>query len=283
MIGFQLRTHNLRRYEYSEDQLTRVLHKKPPSVHYASKMEVFLLNEHGERKRKICGAPRRRMPAVIPDGIYNPYDVKSPRLAYPCTKASGHGTDHLGAGYCRTHETYANAVDNRSLGDNVMSKESVVKVKNFDQYVRLVKETMQPEELWDIQRLLVELEAMRRYLKDQVNEEGMKYETIDALLKIIKQSLDAQLVQVKRDKSLLEMHGIKQVLETFINGIVMVVERELLSHPEIAVSVLKAIEDEVLIPISETGYTELRRRQIANGVDSRLKMVEQPTAVGENG
>ena len=72
--------------EYFEKKKETALAKGKPQIEKVTQFEVYLVKDGG-RDRRICGSKKRGIPAE-----------------YPCLSHAGSGTNHLGVGYCVTHD-----------------------------------------------------------------------------------------------------------------------------------------------------------------------------------
>ncbi len=75
------------RLEGIQKQREKKLESPPPDIEIVSEMEIYLLDENGERSKRICGKQQRSMPK-----------------GYVCLNPAGSGTGHLHTGPCRIHE-----------------------------------------------------------------------------------------------------------------------------------------------------------------------------------
>jgi len=67
-----------------------------------------------------------------------------------------------------------------------------------------------------------------------------------------------------------------------VNGIIALIEEEAKDDPQFVMRLLSRMETDVLVPISEHGYTELLRRQEVSGVAGRVRELTEAVIVEEN-
>lgn len=268
------------------EELEELLQKKVAPIEIVSPIEVWTLDEEGRRKRRICGQYKSmRLPRFVPDGVTNPHGVQDPQQEYRCAAAAGYRTDHPGIGPCKWHSGYMKKTsvlvrEQYLLGGDAMSEDEAVVKCQFDDYIEKVRAEYSDEDLWNIQRVLVELEALKLQVRDALNEKDViDLDLMDQFIKLTKQALDAQMTQVKRDQTLLQLRGVKEVLQAMVNGVISLIEEEAKAHPELIIRILGRLETDVLVPISEQGYTELLRRQEVSGVAGRVRKLTEEIIV----
>ena len=279
-------------------ELEEFLKKPPPRLEIVSLIEIYRLDEDGNRKSRVCGMPRKtNLPTFVPEGVANPHGVLNPREEYRCCKAAGYATSHTGIGCCRKHSYYSFAqfrgekfktrynlasqfdelVKHEFLKPRSMEKSKDIAVPpenglsadvDFDYFVTRAKEELTPEQLFDSTRSLYELEAIKLALKDVMRRDGVDVASLEQMADQILKSAQFQAQMAKRDKALMEASHIQLQTKVLVAGLINIVN-DTLGEAE-AVEVLKRIKTDLVLPINEVGATELLRRQQAAGVTDRV-------------
>jgi hypothetical protein len=290
----------------SRERLTVKLMRKPPRIEYVSHLEVWRLDEEGDREKRICGRVScQRLPQFIPEGIPNPHGVVNPRNEYRCTFKAGFGTGHLGLGPCRYHaaqwvsekhftryycwvKEFDELVKNEYLKGEAMGKDVVrgrdmvtqeegeeapfLKV-NIDEIEERLKKEIKPEDLIDPIRQLYTMEAVKRATMDLLRDDGVSMERLESVANQIVKAAQFQAAMAKRDATIMQSKTVAAMAQVFITGMLHIVSEVV--GPDRMADVLQRFKDDLYLPINEYGVTELLRRQQAAGISDRIAVAAE--------
>jgi len=286
------------------EELAEVLVKKPPTLEFVSLIEIYKLDDEGNRSRRVCGQPKaKRLPSFVPDGMDNPHEVANPRDEYRCCQTAGHRTSHKGLGPCKRHSNFTynsfkghkfqkyynlssqfdELVKEEFLRGEKMDNADVARATemglqeniDFDGYVEKVRKKYKPEDLFDSVRYLYELEAVREALKDKMRESGeISIGELEMMSDQIIKSSQFMAAMAKRDSDLMQASALQTSTKVMITGVLHIIQ-EVLGRGN-AVEVLERIKTDLVLPASEVGAIELLRRQMASGITEDVgAMVEE--------
>lgn len=284
--------------------LERLLLQKPPRIERVSDVEVYLLDDKG-RKRRVCGQLKPRLISFVPVGMNNPHEVVNPQKAYACLAAAGHGTAHAGIGPCRRHKRamievggqrwktwYKYRAELLRAGfteiEGVMTSDEfiddsegseVVKI-DLEEYEKLAREKYTPAELLDTMRSLYQMEAVKLAVMDSLKREGVSLDRLRTVSDQIVKSAQYQAAMAKRDLVLMQGKAVEAITRALVTGMLAIVIETL--GRDKAIEVLSRFRQELVLPVNDTGFTELLRRQQAAGmtdlVTSLLKAPNEEVA-----
>lgn len=211
----------------------------PPLIEKITPHEIYLLDEDGERVKKICGAPKRNMPP-----------------GYVCLQSAGHKTSHPGYGACKSHDTSIPNGNNIGLWDR-LNKDAGLP-STLAEYLQNASEieeqhlTTVDEDIKALYGLLqYQLSKRQKYQnKENQDEEEifLSNSELDLALKIMDKILKAKDLKLKLSRELtLDTSTIKQ----FVNQIFQVATQKLPEHH--AKMLLNAFLEEVIIPFQTKG------------------------------
>jgi len=172
-------------------EVRRIVGEGPPTVETVSPFEVYLLNENGDRVRRICGAKRRNLPK-----------------RFVCTRPPGGGTDHKGSGRCKLHEVSQWA----RLPSLVYNDQSYT--RSFEGYAALAYEELSGRDIADVTPEIIDLTAQRLLLHDKINPT----DSVRTLVPISRQvaDIDKKIVDARKSHSDIQLSrlaaGNKQLL-----------------------------------------------------------------------
>jgi hypothetical protein len=285
----------------NERQLRDVLETKPPRFEFVNQIEIYLLEDDGSRKRRVCGHhTNHALPTFVPDDMDNPHGWINPRQQRRCTNYAGYRTDHAGLGPCNRHQNcwyagwggraysksyrlahdFEELVRNEFLTGETMTENAITAGDaaedslEFNKYLDKVKSELSPEDLYDSVRSLYELEALKEMAKDKMTEDGVTLDRIESVATQIIKSAQYQATTARRDATIMQGRAVQAIAQVMVTGILHIVSETV--KGDAAVSILKRIKDELVLPTNEFGYTEMIRRQKAAGISETVsQLVEQ--------
>ena len=287
-------------YRYrSRENLEEILKKPPPKILTISKIECYLLDEQGERVRRICGMRRQKsFPSHVPVGIDNPHGWVNPLDQARCLNHAGSNTDHVGIGPCRLHMAQIavegrkgvptseqfkqyikdNHLDGSDLRQGVthMTEEDLRQGGEFQAYLAKVKNELTTEDLTDTIRGLYELEALKAMLVDQMESSGVTQDRIEAVAQQILKSAQYQATTAKRDAQIMQTKAVQALTQVMITGILGIIAENISS--EKAVEIMQRFKDELVLPTNQHGYTEMLRRQKASGLTEKIALIAEESS-----
>jgi len=278
----------------SKENLEEILKAPPPRILAISKIEAYLLDEKGERKRRICGSRRAKsFPSCVPIGMDNPHNWTNPLEQARCLNHAGARTDHLGFGPCWLHvgflrlkedgkfikqDQFAQYVkENHLSGHDIrqgvtrMSDEDLRQGGEFKSYLEKVKNELTTEDLTDTIRGLYELEALKAMLVDQMESDGVTQDRIESIAQQILKSAQYQATTAKRDAQIMQTKAVQALTQVMITGILGIIAEHISSDK--AVEIMQKFKDELVLPTNQHGYTEMLRRQKASGLADKISLL----------
>lgn len=274
---------------YDALYLERLLLQKPPCIERVSDVEIYLINDNG-KKRRVCGQIRPKLVRFVPDGMSNPHNVANPQDAYVCLSAAGHGTAHRGIGPCWRHNRSMIAVGDQRWKtwykyreellragfteiEGVMTSEDfiasdseaqdIVKI-DLEEYEKLAREKYTPEQLLDTMRSLYQMEAVKLAVMDTLKRDGVSLDRLRTVSDQIVKSAQYQAAMAKRDLILMQGKAVEAITRALVTGMLAIVIETL--GRDKAIDVLSRFRQELVLPVNDTGFTELLRRQQAAGM-----------------
>ena len=260
----------------ADRQLEEVLAKPPPNLEYVDEFEVYQLDKNGKRWRRVCGRNHLlRLPPYVPEGVANPHNVANPREAYKCTNVSYDDGSGLGRfGWCEEHMKRIPQIDGvreaikKRMADMSGGHEGTTDITSLQEWVDKVQESMTVDDLLDGTRLLYEMEALREMAKDFMEKNGYDQEQADYIASLMFRQTEMRLKMAKTDNELLKNQALSAVLRVILNGVIAIIENKL--GPAEAAAVLTEFKKNLIIPITEQGYSEVLRRQQASGMSEPI-------------
>ena len=201
--------------------------------------DVWLLDEDGERIKQVCGHPKKGTPRVLfKSGL---------KKDLICQKAPGHGTPHLGQGFCDSHEKGS------------LEKSS----KNFMEVARVYSENNSLSEiLEDVEKIEIKatnveneikmLLAMQLQLVEWIDlntENGEEWNParISWMVNILKEIIKSKEAAARIEGSMkLEMNTVKQLVELIMSFLVK--ELSGLLPKDKVTEIFHKMNDEVFLP-----------------------------------
>ena len=233
---------------YSKYELTNAIKKggnireDPPLVEKVNPYEVYLLDEEGERLKKICGGQRRGLPE-----------------GYVCTQSAGHNTNHPGIGPCKKHDYSIPNSRNTRLWDTLNRAHGLPStLSEYLSYSDDIEErhlTTVDEDIKTLYGILsyqlskrnIDSEDLKKSEKE-LKEITLSNADLDLALKIMDKILKAKDIRMKLSKELiLDTSTIKM----FVHQIFRVATEKLAEHQ--AKMLLNAFLEEVIIPFQTKG------------------------------
>lgn len=162
--------------------IRRTVAQGPPQVERVSPFEVYLLNEHGERVRRVCGAKRGGLPEQ-----------------FACLRPAGAGTDHKRHGRCSMHEAkrWPKPV---KLGKGVNLLADAQKGLSYEKYlIEASKELQGSPEFSDLTSEVMDLTALRNLVKDKLRVDGT-FGRVEAIIKL-QADLDNKIIIGKKQQA----------------------------------------------------------------------------------
>ncbi len=281
----------------SKENLEEILKRPPPRILAVSKIEAYLLDEQGERTRRICGSRRSKsFPSCVPIGIDNPHKWINPLEQARCLNPAGTRTDHLGIGPCWLHVGYLRLKDEKKFikkeqfseyvkenhlsghdirqGVTHMSDDDLRQGGEFKEYLEKVKNELTTEDLTDTIRGLYELEALKAMLVDQMTASGVTQDRIEAIAQQILKSAQYQATTAKRDAQIMQTKAVQALTQVMITGILGIIAEHISSDK--AVEIMQKFKDDLVLPTNQHGYTEMLRRQKASGLADKISLLAEP-------
>ena len=213
----------------------------PPEIEIVSPHEVYLLDEEGDRVRKICG----RQKSGFPKG-------------YVCEQSAGHGTNHPGVGNCKKHDSSIPNPKNVGLWDRLNKDQGLP--STLAEYLENASDieerhlTSVDEDIKALYGLFTYQMSKRKkaaLAKGDIDEEQqlqLSNADLELALKIMDKILKAKEVRLKLSRELtLDTSTIKM----FVNQIFQVATQKLPEHQ--AKMLLNAFLDQVIIPFQTKG------------------------------
>jgi len=284
----------------SRENLEELLKEPPPKILRVSTIEYYLLDDKGERQRRICGQRRtKKYPSCVPVGIDNPHKWINPVDQARCMNRAGSWTDHNGIGPCRLHsgvrlrgkdgkrypksEDFADYVRENHLdattlrqGTTRMTDEDLRQGGEFKTYLDKVKTELTTDDLTDTIRGLYELEALKAMLVDQMEESGVTQDRIESIAQQILKSAQYQATTAKRDAAIMQTKAIQALTQVMITGILGIIAENISS--EKAIQIMQIFKADLVLPTNQYGYTEMLRRQKASGLADRIALLADSVA-----
>lgn len=196
--------------------------KPPTEVDKVTAQEVYIIDEKGERGRRICGAQRKDAPA-----------------GFLCLRPAGANTQHPGWGCCNQHDTALTngnntslwATMNRGAGLPVNLAEFLENANHIDEkHMRLVDDDI---------KLLYSLQA------ELITRDPMTQSDLDMVVKITDRILKAKEMKRKLEKEVqLDTKTVKEFINQIFGLIVANASRN------VAKSIMTEILDKVIIPFN---------------------------------
>ena len=240
--------------------LEYALRKPPPKVEVVDELEIYLLDDQGKRKRRICGHHRKRgFPSVVPAGMLNPHGVVDPYDEYRCTSSAGLGFAHLPQlGPCKYHAPpylrTAEGTQKRVRAKHLQDLEgSVDGITSLEEQLGVTMANMSVEELLDGTRLLWRIEALRQMAEGDMEDSGYDTDRANAISNLLERMVNMRLKMAKTDNEIIKTQAIANVLQVVLNGVVAIVE-ELMGPADVA-KVLTAFKERLVIPLTEQGFS----------------------------
>lgn len=205
-----------------------------PRFKKISPYEVYLLDENGRTKRRICGTQKNNEPE-----------------GYVCTHDAGLSTSHPGTGQCSFHDRQITNGRNTGLWERLNKASNLP--SNLIEYFQNV-EIIEEEHLLNVDddiRLLYVLQSYVLNRRRDTKNEGEGYLTsqdIELLMKITDKVLKAKDVRVKLKKELvLDTSTVK----SFVEQIFKIILTE--ASKPMARRIMQGILSEVILPFRTQG------------------------------
>jgi len=278
----------------SKENVEELLENPPPRILRVSAVEYYLLNEQGERARRICGQRRsKKFPICVPVGMDNPHKWVNPLDQARCQQYAGYRTDHVGIGPCHLHSgrmrgkkrhykatEFGEYVREEHLnGDTIrngitkMSDEDLTQGGEFKSYLEKVKSELTTDDLTDTIRGLYELEALKAMLVDRMESEGVTQDRIEAVAQQILKGAQFQATTAKRDAQIMQTKAIQALTQVMITGILGIIAENISSDK--AIEIMQKFKDDLVLPTNQHGYTEMLRRQRASGLTEKIELLAE--------
>ena len=216
----------------------KVVHSTKPHIKVIDKHEVYLLDDQGRKKKRICGCQRKNMPE-----------------GYVCTNKAGAGTDHPGWGFCDDHDTTYHNGSNTSLWHKMNRKAGLP--ANLMEFIEN-SDVIEDKHLNTVDEDLRALYGLQSYLLNRrkiLDADGNKTEDgfltpgdIELFLKITDKIFKGKELRMKLKK---EITLDTETVKAFINQIFPIILKN--APGTSGKQILQQILDNVIIPFKTQG------------------------------
>lgn len=217
--------------------------------------EVYLVDDKGRQKKRICGTQRNGMPE-----------------GYVCIKASGEGTDHPGWGQCQFHDRQLPNTQNTGLW-LTLNQQAGLPANLLEYYQNA--EIIQEEHLSSVDDDIKSLYALQSYVlarrRDEEGEGVLNNHDIDLIIKLTDKIMKAKELRPKLKR---EVSLDTTTVKAFVDQIFKIIMAN--AAKNVGKRILTEILDDVIVPFktqgrivgSEFDYSESSKKmleEVSNG------------------